>query len=1104
MDSSVDSSVSSNLDMSISDPDASDTFSDGQDGYSTDSQRLGGPSVGIDAILELDTAVNAPPFLFAESSHRFGWKQALAVADDIEARLDGCIVDVAPELSFLLHAVTPPPSPDASLALGPSVSVGSVTPLPTTPIQASLFRFNFTRSPGSARVPDPLGIVDEADTGPPALADQSDDSEDESDVPPQKPRAPRPAVPRPVDPPADGFQPFRSLPCIVSLLTQVCQQDHISVKSLKALACKALQDPDHVADPSFYKPHAEDPVAMAASQNLQSGANPLPPGSSSLNVDAITAMHKEHCSKCKCVEATDPTCYIDSLIRTVTHGYNPGLLPHIPVTPLTPYRGNGTSTLVYQEATHKALHKMIHKKYVRNATPLEIATYHPVAVHSVIKNSDRHRVRALFDLEITDAASLEHANTLLVNRNLKPISVRAVFDYKANGVNASLPSFPFSQPGILEASAVISPDSYGIIMDMASYFFQFPIAEEFQPYALFQLEGIWYIALRLLFGVRTAPHLGFMWAAELHAYFVHHNVPHTVMQDDHLVSAPASQDVYACRDFMLSVFRRMGFETSPDKEQLGQYFTYIGFEIDTREMTMIISSDSARSFLGRLDALDRFLNSTGRIPLFDEIRSMTGCMVHFSQLLQAAMTYIHWMFEALKVYPNIGPQFGIATYLREASAYFRSALTPWAEGHTSGMEFPILNTSVFADNSHIIGCVQTDASGLYTHGYGGFWGYLDTIDPQAFARVWSNRQTDMSHGQELEALLAFLRLAVLACKLLFWITDCKSAAYSINKGSCSHENVASLGVLRDILHLADDQRISIVAFWMPRLSTNARWADRLTHLSHLLGRDFDGPFSELAAIPYFTDSQPWQDLASPSSPDDRDQANACTPSVREVHPVLLREQAPLSPAVGNGDRTVSVQFCGIAPWVRQKPSAHTRAAPEGLLVTDTHLVKTDQDQSPPSVDPRASIPRCRTITSEGADPLQPDPPYSSQLISIPRGPDVRVSSSDGIRGTSPPRRATSPSYDTRCGMDIEVILQAPSLSHEDTSQGCSNLGNIPEAQRAMRRSCSPSPLRSAPAMVGSPVSTVPLVAPAVLIHHLGGVVPPADQEGRSAAGSGSY
>ena len=70
-------------------------------------------------------------------------------------------------------------------------------------------------------------------------------------------------------------------------------------------------------------------------------------------------------------------------------------------------------------------------------------------------------------------------------------------------------------------------------------------------------------------------------------------------------------------------------------------------------------------------------------------------------------------------------------------------------------------------------------------------------------------------------------------RLVFWVTDCSGAAWSINKGHCRSEE--SIDVLSEILQICDEKKIWIVALWWPR--EQGLLEVFLTHLSSLINRD---------------------------------------------------------------------------------------------------------------------------------------------------------------------------------------------------------------------------------------------------------------------------
>jgi len=178
--------------------------------------------------------------------------------------------------------------------------------------------------------------------------------------------------------------------------------------------------------------------------------------------------------------------------------------------------------------------------------------------------------------------------------------------------------------------------------------------------------------------------------------------------------------------------------------------------------------------------------------------------------------------------------------------------------------FPIISASEIKHSNEMVMVVRSDASGLIDDdpslngGWGFITGGLNDTDPEyKFGRWYGKYQFGVhSHHGELMVLLLYLEEFYNVCKgrvhpqasranILFWVTDCASAAYSINKGYC--RSPESLAVRSSILEFCDTSNIWIVALWWPR--EEGKLEDLLTHMSSILNRDLgEGQAVDLAGF----------------------------------------------------------------------------------------------------------------------------------------------------------------------------------------------------------------------------------------------------------------
>jgi len=361
------------------------------------------------------------------------------------------------------------------------------------------------------------------------------------------------------------------------------------------------------------------------------------------------------------------------------------------------------------------------------------------------------------------------------------------------------------------------------------------------------------------------------------------------------------------------------------------------------------------------------------------------------------------------------------TRLLKDIVYWDSALVSWAADTLSGREFPILNSSIFSRDSHKVMCLMTDASGLTTDGFGGVWAWLFDSDFVAFSISWALfcMLAAHSHGQELQALLWWLKNTSVRDILLIWISDSSSACWSINKGYCANEE--SFLILEEIFTIADAYGIAIVALWEPREHNTC--CDVLSHLTALLHRDeIVCPLRDLNLGGY----QPPITSASIPSTDDF----SAIPGVRTGFRSGELESDTQSSA------TLPLSACSEEFGLGQVTDKFSLASENLLGRSPPPLARRDGAAIASPLDRRTPIFRHYSERSEGpvdtASSISDIFPFEDDS----NGCDLRSSHLDWSR------------WSTTCGRDLASLPSArrdmgspPSLfhslaeSHEDASQG---------------------------------------------------------------------
>ena len=160
-------------------------------------------------------------------------------------------------------------------------------------------------------------------------------------------------------------------------------------------------------------------------------------------------------------------------------------------------------------------------------------------------------------------------------------------------------------------------------------------------------------------------------------------------------------------------------------------------------------------------------------------------------------------------------------------------LDQWSKDEPSGNEHAILNGPEIIANPGWTSICQSDASG--TDGFGYVHSTLEKSETYRwYSARWGQDLPLQSHEAELRALHHFITTEDhQGRKLIIWITDNESAAWTINRGHCADPR--ALPFLREIYDTCDLGRLQIIALWVPREQNTLTYY--LSHYAYIINRD---------------------------------------------------------------------------------------------------------------------------------------------------------------------------------------------------------------------------------------------------------------------------
>lgn len=590
---------------------------------------------------------------------------------------------------------------------------------------------------------------------------------------------------------------------------------------------------------SLHKPDGKDVKDMFNTKVFVSGRSRLPASDYPLRPERIRHYHKLACSDCKPfpVDQLHPTCYFNSMIRCITHGWQIPLDPQL-IAPVYHTSGNYPSVAHYPDSFSKEHKDMVDQGVLRTCSPSPSTVVNPMGAQ--IKNSDRMRAKVLVGTDVIDQKTMSAASTELIAMGEPKIKCRITLDPTATGINRATLDLPFRYPSIADFIAIVSKDAVLGLTDIGRYFHSFPLAMESRDYLSVEHNHQLYHYARCAFGYRLCPYYCSAWSAEFRTWFQHLGIPTAhIMVDDWLTVAPTDGLSQAQIDRIERIFQDIGFFISDDKRRFGTRQVALGVLIDTVSMRLSFDKTQARGTRLLLQSqLEHF--QSNRRPDQTIIRHLCGKLNWYADVVQSGRLHIRSWWLYLRYGQSLTPA-ATKAFLHDTN-WWISLLTSWEEESTNKLSFRIWSSSELRQPDSIY-LVQSDASG--EDGCGFHHGYLGQSQQQYYTCRWASRP-DHSYIAELEALhKALLHIAPShPDRVLVWVSDCQSAVSTINNPKCNKE--ASYALLSSIFAVADQHHLILLAFWIPREENGL--ADYLSHLACLLNRDeISGAVQDLPA-----------------------------------------------------------------------------------------------------------------------------------------------------------------------------------------------------------------------------------------------------------------
>jgi hypothetical protein len=356
---------------------------------------------------------------------------------------------------------------------------------------------------------------------------------------------------------APPFVPFTQVKSVIDILCMLNSSNSLSLGIVRQVTRKAMAAVAYVSPP---KPSALNVREMFIPEMFRGGDTPLPLEDQPLNVVAMDGFHVEACTLCSRVGTVHDKCYWCSMRLPVQNGWVPPLdrSKIWPQYTASGADGNHKSASMYPATVRKEIDAQL-AAGICSAFPVPPpeAILCPLGV--IIKKSDAAKAKVLTGVVIKDQTTLDAANVLLSQQGLPKVKGRPITDATAPGVNQALLTPPFSNSGIGDAIALITPGCFMGKLDVSRYFHQFPLAPSSRWLFWFVVALIFYRMNRAIFGAAPCPYFTSGYGAEVRSWVVHKKIPCTHFCDDWFTAGKRRSDTERFLKAIAAFFIACGF-----------------------------------------------------------------------------------------------------------------------------------------------------------------------------------------------------------------------------------------------------------------------------------------------------------------------------------------------------------------------------------------------------------------------------------------------------------------------------------------------------------------------------------------------------------------
>ena len=577
------------------------------------------------------------------------------------------------------------------------------------------------------------------------------------------------------------------------------------------------------------KPNGMEVRSMYDPRMFGSGSTAVP---SNLKPERMMELHCGSCDLCREHYKTHGRCKLECYYTDLDQCITKGWMPEIRAQEVKALRKirNSQNCKLYPEKVAEEFGKMEADEYLVRLDTFIPGVHTLNALGAVVKKGDILRARALTGIEVVDEDSLRAASRQLQDMGFLKIKVRITIDCTGSGVNGATYSPSFTMPGFEEALRRVYRDCWMSKGDVSHYFHSFPIARAFRDFLVVELEeGVFLQYMVVPMGFTACPYYASTWSAEMRQWMLTAGLDPAFLMDDWFEVGDKEEVARSRMRTLYDLIESTGHGMAEEKFEVAQMMVFLGILIDSTTMTCRIDKVQAAGFKQQLLLyLERLRVKGGDLDL-QTVRHVAGKLSWYCEVIQSGRMHINawWLYAGtLEEWHN---NRDIPPVIAELE-WWVGILGQWEHDDDCTHACRIYNCDELLAHPESFQLVQSDASG--TDGFGYVCSQVGSEGYRYYSKTWVTLPVH-SHQAELLALLEYFRKDLVRDTLIMWITDCQSAAWTVNKGNC--DDPLGRVVLAEILGLCDLFQCQLFAVWIPR--ENNVLPDHLSHLSFLMHRE---------------------------------------------------------------------------------------------------------------------------------------------------------------------------------------------------------------------------------------------------------------------------